>query len=50
MDYYEDNKSKLLKKAHEKYHNGGGKKSCPVLSKNKKWIKERERDSIINHS
>ena len=25
MDYYKKNKIKLLKKAHDKYHNGGGK-------------------------
>ena len=45
MGYYEDNKSKLLKKAHEKYHNGDGKeKAALYYQKSKKWIKERERD------
>ena len=42
MGYYEDNKSKLLKKAHEKYRIGDGKeKAVLYYQKNKIWIKER---------
>ena len=45
MGYYEDNKSKLLKKAHEKYRSGGGKEKAALhYEKNKKWTKEKDRD------
>ena len=45
MGYYEDNRGKLLKKAHDKYHNGGGKeKAALYYQKNKEIIKKRERD------
>ena len=30
MGYYEDNKSKLLKKAYDKYCNGGGKEKAAL--------------------
>ena len=34
----------MLKKAHDKYHNGGGKeKAAGYYQKNKEMIKERER-------
>ena len=45
MSYYDKNKEKLLKKAHDKYHNGGGKeRAAKYYQKNKEKIKERERD------
>ena len=45
MGYYEDNKSTLLKKAHDKCHNGVGKeKAALYYQKNKEMIKKRERD------
>ena len=45
MGYYEDNKSTLLKKAHDKCHSGGGKeKAALYYQKNKEMIKKRERD------
>ena len=40
MVYYEDNRGKLLKKAHDKYHNGGDKeKAALYYQKNKEMIK-----------
>ena len=45
MSYYDKNKGKVLKKAHDKYHNGGGKeKAAKCYQKNKEKIKKRERD------
>ena len=40
MSYYDKNKEKLLKKAHDKYHNGGGKeRAVKYYQKNKEKIK-----------
>ena len=44
MSYYNKNKKKLLKKAHEKYHNGDGKeKAAKFYQKNKEKIIDKER-------
>ena len=44
MNYYKRNKELILKKAHDKYHNGGGKeKSKRYYRQNKDEIKKRER-------
>ena len=44
MNYYQRNRTKLLQKAHGKYHNGGGKeKARKYYIENKKEIKKRER-------
>ena len=44
MGYYDKNKGKLLKKAHEKYHNGGGKERLPSIIKIiKKTLKKRKK-------
>ena len=44
MSYYNKNKKKLLKKAHEKYHNGSGnEKAAKFYQKNKEKITEKER-------
>ena len=44
MNYYQKNKDKSLKRAHEKYHNGGGKeKARKSYIENKEQIKKRER-------
>ena len=45
MNYYQRNKDKVLKKAHEKYHNGGGKeKSRKYYIEDKEEIKKKERE------
>ena len=45
MNYYKKNREKILKKAHEKYHNGGGKeKAKKYYRENKEEIKKRERE------
>ena len=45
MNYYQKNREKILKKAHEKYHNGGGKeKAKKYYRENKEEIKKRERE------
>ena len=45
MNYYQRNKDKILRKAHEKYHNGGGKENAKKhCSDNKEEIKKRERE------
>ena len=45
MNYYKKNKDKILKKAYEKYHNGGGKeKAKKYYRKNKEEIRKRERE------
>ena len=45
MSYYHKNKGKLLKKAHDKYHNGGGKeKAAKYYQKKKEKIKKIEKD------
>ena len=47
MNHYQRNKDKILKKAYEKYHNGGGKeKTKKYYRENKEEIKKRERDKI----
>ena len=44
MSCYNKNKKTLLKKAHEKYHNGGGnEKAAKFYQKNKEKITEKER-------
>ena len=44
-DYYWSNRQELLKKAHDKYHNRGGKeKAAKYYQKNKEMIKQRERE------
>ena len=45
MNYYQKNKDKILKKAYEKDHNGGGKeKGKKYYKENKEEIKKRERE------
>ena len=45
MNYYQTNKDKILKKAYEKYHNGGGKeKARKYYRENKEEIKKKERE------
>ena len=45
MGYYERNKEAILQKAHEKYHNGGGKEKAKIYYRqNKEEIKKRERE------
>ena len=45
MNYYQKNREKFLKKAHEKYHNDGGKeKATKYYGENKEEIKKRERE------
>ena len=47
MSYYQDNKVKLLKKAYDKYHNGGGKERVAKYhQKNKETIKERGKKKV----
>ena len=42
MGYYKDNKEKLIKKPHDKYHNGDGKeRAAKYYQKNKEMIKKR---------
>ena len=44
MNFYQKNREKILKKAHEKYHNGGGKeKENKYYRENKEEIKKIER-------
>ena len=44
MNYYSRNKDKILKKADEKYHSGGGKeKAKKYYRENKEEIKKTER-------
>ena len=42
MNYYKRNREAILKKAHDKYHNGGGKEKA-YYRENKEEIKKRER-------
>ena len=43
--YYWFNRKDLLKKAHDKYHNKGGKeKAALYYQKNKEMIKKREKE------
>ena len=42
MGYYEDNKSKLLKKAHAKCHNGGGKEKAALYYQKKQRNDKKE--------
>ena len=45
MNYYQKNGDNILKKANEKYHNGGGKeKAKKYYRKNKGEITKRERE------
>ena len=45
MNYYQKNRNEILKKAHEKYHNGGRKeKARKYYRENKKEIKKKERE------
>ena len=45
MDYYQKNRDKILKKTHEKYHNGGGKEKAKKYYRgNKEEIEKRERE------
>ena len=47
MNYYRRNKDKILKKAHEKYHNGGGKeKTKKYYRENKEKIKKKRKRKI----
>ena len=44
MNFYQENRARLLNKAHDKYHNkGGNEKAALYYRKNKGTIKERER-------
>ena len=48
MNYYQKN-TKILKKAYEKYRNGGGKeKAKKYYKQNKGQIKKRERERYRN--
>ena len=48
MRYDENNREKVLKKAHEKYDNGSGKeKAKKYYRENKEEIKKRERERGI---
>ena len=43
MSFYQDNRVRLLKKAHDKYHNKSGKENAALYyQKNKETIKERQ--------
>ena len=45
MNYYRRNREAVLKKAHEKYHNGAAKeKGKKYYRENKEEIKKRERE------
>ena len=33
MSYYQDNKGEILKKAHDRYHNRGGKEKAALIEK-----------------
>ena len=47
VNYHQKNKDKILKKAHEKYHNVGGKeKAKKYYRENEEEIKKRERESF----
>ena len=49
MDYYQNNKDKILRKAYEIYGNGGGKEKTKEYHKeNKEKIKKRERERYRN--
>ena len=46
--YYDKNKEKLLRKAYDKYHNGGSKeKASFYYQKNKEKIKKKEKQTDI---
>ena len=48
MSYYKKNRDVLLKKAHVKYHNGGGKdKARKCYIENKEEIKKKEKGKDI---
>ena len=48
MNYHKRNKETILTKAHEKYHNGGGKEKLKkYYTENKEEIKKRERERYI---
>ena len=44
MSYYQQNKDKILKKAHEKYNGGGKEDAKKYYRENKEEIKKRERE------
>ena len=44
MNYYQKNRDKILKKAHEKYHSSGGKKANKYYRENKEEMKKREKE------
>ena len=45
MNYYQKNRHDILNKAHEKYHNDGGKEKAKTYYRgNKEEIKKRERE------
>ena len=49
MNYYQKNREKISKKAHEKYHNGNGKEQAKkYYRENKEEIKKRERKGVKN--
>ena len=48
MNYYQKNRDKILKKAHEKYHNGGGKEKTRYYRENKEEIKKRKEKDTEN--
>ena len=46
MNYYRKNRQALLKKAHDKYHNRGGKeKQLNIVKKTKKKLKRKKQIS-----
>ena len=50
MNYYDKKKGKLFKKAHGKYHNGGGKeRAVKYYQKNKEKIKKRGRYNAMTN-
>ena len=51
MNYYRKNRQALLKKAHDKYHNRGGKeKAAKYCQENKEEIKKKETNKYKNMS
>ena len=50
MSYYWFNRQELLKKAKEKYDNGGKEKAAKYYQDNKDVIKEKERNKYSNLS
>ena len=49
MNYYQKNRNEILKNAHEKYHNGGGKeKQSSIIGRIKKKLRKEKEKSTEN--